>query len=63
MPNIPVSYTKSEWVLFKHIQASDISMWKLLHFDQDPVGILDFQTHHPWFLRQARLDAHTYLIS
>jgi hypothetical protein len=62
--NIPVSYTKSGWVLLKYIQGSDNwSIWSLLHFDQDLIWILDSQTHHPWFLRKARLDMHAYLIS
>jgi hypothetical protein len=48
--NIPLSYTKSRWVLLEHIQSSDNwSIWKLLHFDQDLLGILDSQTQHPWF--------------
>jgi hypothetical protein len=62
--NIPVSYTKSGWVLLEHILASNTwSMWNLLHFDQDLIEKQDFQIHHSWLLRQARLvDAHAYLI-
>jgi hypothetical protein len=38
------SYTKSEWILFEHILTSDSwSIWSLLHFDQDLIGILDSQ--------------------
>jgi hypothetical protein len=38
------SYIKSGWVLFEHIQASNSwSIWSLLHFDQDLIGILDSQ--------------------
>jgi hypothetical protein len=46
------SYIKSGWVLFEHIQASDSwNIWSLLHFDQDLIGILDFQNSSPLILK------------
>jgi hypothetical protein len=58
------SYNKWGWVLLEHIQAYESwRIWRLLHFDQDLIGILDSQTHHPRFLRQATLDAYAHLIS
>jgi hypothetical protein len=62
--NIPVTNTKSEWILMERTQVPDRwSIWNLFH----SINLLlwDIKNHknyHPWLSKHARFDAFAYYI-